>query len=138
MGKSKYENPSHLLQKSPENSRTWTTRMRQLCQMYELEDPLECLMKDPPPKSIYKENVLIKITSYFERLLRQKAKLNWKMQYMEVSTCNLRGRYHPAICSVTSENEVKQMRPHLKMLTGDYMKMNKYWIHSIWPPLRHF
>ena len=111
----------YLLENSPENSRTWSTRIRQLSLMYELEDPLECLRKDPPPKSVYKENVLIKITSFFEKQLRLKADSNWKMQYFNVSACNLRGRYHPAICSVSSENEVKQMRPHLKMLTGDYL-----------------
>ncbi len=111
----------YLLDNSPENSRTWSIRMRQLATMYGLEDPLQSILKDPPTKAFFKEQVLTKITAFHENKLRKSALNNSKMLYFNVNICNLRGRYHPAICNVTSAKEVEQMRPHLKMLLGDYL-----------------
>ena len=60
----------YLLENSSENSRTWAINLRHISRMYGLEDPLECLMKNPPPKSIYKEHIMTKITSFHEKQLR--------------------------------------------------------------------
>ena len=113
----------YLLQNNCDNSRTWTNRIRQLAQMYGLQDPLISLSQDPPPKSTFKEEVMTKITVYHERKLRENASTNSKMQYLNVYACNLRGQAHPSICNVTSVEEARQMRPHLKMLSGDYFTM---------------
>ena len=92
----------YLLQNNCDNSRTWTNRIRQLAQMYGLQDPLISLSQDPPPKSTFKEEVMTKITVYHERKLRENASTNSKMQYLNVYACNLRGQAHPSIYKVTS------------------------------------
>ena len=43
------------------------------------------------------------------------------MKYLNVSVLGLTGRPHPAITGVTTSHEVKKMRPHIKMLTGNYL-----------------
>ena len=43
------------------------------------------------------------------------------MRYLIVSLSGLSGAHHPALSGVTTSTEVKQMRPHLKMLSGDYL-----------------
>ena len=40
---------------------------------------------------------------------------------MNVSISGLSGAHHPALSGVITSTEVKQMRPHLKMLSGDYL-----------------
>lgn len=42
------------------------------------------------------------------------------MLYLNVSTLSLRGKPHPAVCGALTTNEVKEMRPHIKMLCGNY------------------
>ena len=111
----------YLLENTCENSRTWTAHFRHLCRMYELEDPLSCLRKDPPEKSHYKETVLTKITAYHENKLRISAADNSLMTYLNVSTIGLRGRHHPALSNMATTNEVRISRPHLKFLAGNYL-----------------
>ena len=43
------------------------------------------------------------------------------MKYLNVSTLGLTGRLHPAITGVSTPHEVRKMRPHIKMLTGNYL-----------------
>ena len=88
--------------------------------MYGIEDPLKCLEKPAPPKTIYKKDIIIKITAFHERELRELSKDNDAMQYLNVSLLGLTGRAHPSITGVTTSHEVKKMRPHIKMLCGDY------------------
>ena len=42
------------------------------------------------------------------------------MGYLNVSALSLRGKPHPSLWGATTTSEVKEMRPHLKMLCGDY------------------
>ena len=43
------------------------------------------------------------------------------MIYLNVSLIGLNGRLHPAITGVTTSHQVKKMRPHIKMLCGNYL-----------------
>ena len=89
--------------------------------MYGLEDPLTCLMKDPPSKSRYKEQIITKITSFHEKELRSEASTNEMMPYFNVSLLGLRGKLHPSLTGVTTTHAVRKMRPHIKMLSGNYL-----------------
>ena len=63
---------------------------------------------------------MTKITAFYElevMLLAQDS----AVKYLNVSLLGLRGRLHPAITGVTTTHEVKKMRPHVKMLTGNYL-----------------
>ena len=42
-----YQIVKYLLSTSPENSRTWVANLRHISEMYNLEDPLTCLQRDP-------------------------------------------------------------------------------------------
>ena len=111
----------YLLKNSSENSRTWSTHLRQLSMKYGLEDPLVCLGRDPPTKSVYKELIATKITAYYEDLLRKSASGNSLMKYLNVSTIGLRGRHHPALADMKTTHDVRLSRPHLKLLSGNYL-----------------
>ena len=115
----------YLLQNSAENSRTWARHLTHISQMYGLEDPLICLSKDPPPKSVYKDSVLTKIIAFHEKEQRDKAKNIISMQYLNINLLGLRGLVHPILTNVYNSHEVKKMRPHIKMLCGDYMTFEK-------------
>ena len=47
------------------------------------------------------------------------------MKYFNISLLGLRGKPHPAICDVTTSREVKMMRPHCKMLLGNYLTLQE-------------
>ena len=63
--------------------------------MYNIEDPILSLKKDPPKKSTYKENVIIKISTFHENELKNQAKNNSKMLYLNINLLSLRVRPHP-------------------------------------------
>ena len=111
----------YLLETSCDNSRTWSAHIKHLSRKYELEDPLVCLSKDPPSKSVYKEHILTKITAYYEKTLRLSATGNSQMNYFNVATTGLRSRLHPAVCNIITSQEVKLSRPHIKFLSGNYL-----------------
>ena len=116
-----YQIVLYLLRNSSENSRTWAIHLRHLSRKYGLEDPLDCLARDPPTKSFYKEYIATKITAYYENMLRQSANKNSLMTYLNVSTTGLRGRHHPALSNMITTCEVKLSRPHVKLLAGNYL-----------------
>ena len=109
-----------MLKNSCENSRTWIVHLKHLCEKYGLEDPLSCLNRDPPPKSIFKETVKTKVTAYYEKVLRQSASGNSAMTYLNVTASGLRGRHHPALNNLITTREVQLSRPHIKFLAGNY------------------
>ena len=86
-----------LLENSTINSRTWVIRLRQISEMYDIEDPLLCLSRPPPSQSDYKEYILTKITAFHEQELRSAAVNNSRRTYLNVSLSNLRGHPHHAI-----------------------------------------
>ena len=116
-----YQIVKYLLENSSENSCTWSAHFRHISKMYGLEDPILCLQKDPPSKSQYKEQVITRITAYYENKLRVSASTNSQMAYLNVATLGLRGRHHPALSNMATTNEVRVSRPHLKMLAGNYL-----------------
>ena len=110
---------------SPENSRTWSVFLRYISKLYGLEDPLQCLYRDPPKKSEYREKVLTKITAFHEKELRQQVASNSLMTYLNVSISGLRGRHHPSLSYMLTTQDVKKSQPHIKMLCGDYFTYEK-------------
>ena len=97
----------YLLENSNENSHSWAIHIRQISKMYGLEDPLDCLRRSPPSKSLYKKHVLTKITAFHEKELRKDALKNDKMRYFDVSLIGLNGRLHPAASNVSTSHNVK-------------------------------
>ena len=106
---------------SCDTSLTWCAHLRRISLKYDMWDPLECLQRDPPTRSEYKEYVLTKITSYYERELRDDAITNRCMEYLNVGMIGLRGKHHPAITNIVTPMKVQKMRPHIKMLCGNLL-----------------
>ena len=124
-----YSIVKYLLENSPHNSRTWSRHIRNLATQYDIEDPLEIMKKDPPPKSQFKEYILTKITAYHEYHLRLSAVHNSKMKFMHISMSGLRGGHHPAISNIITTQGVSRMRSHLEIISGDfytYEQKSKY------------
>ena len=47
------------------------------------------------------------------------------MLFLNVQLCGLTGRHHPALSGLETTREVEKLRPHLKMLTGDYLTYSR-------------
>ena len=73
---------------------------------------------------------MTKILIFHEKEMRVKAQGNELMQYMNVGLSGLRGRFHPSLSQVITTGEVKELRPHLKFLTGDYLTYERKYNES--------
>ena len=120
----------YLLETSSNNSRTWSMNVRFLSQKYGFSDPLETLESDLKTKTTYKENVITKITAFYEKELREMAAKNSRMRFLNVSLSGLRGRGHPALNNLNTTYDVEKSRHHLKMLSGDYYTFEAKALHS--------
>ena len=116
----------YLLENLAENSHTWCIHLRNVSKMYGMVDPLYLLNSNPPSKESYKESVKIVITSYHEKHLRNQMKNSESTKFFNISLLGLSGKtFHPIIDFVKPPRDVKNMRPHLKFLAGDYLSREK-------------
>ena len=99
---------------------------RILCQLYELPDPLRLLQQeDAWPKSKWRNWCTTKVCAYHEKLWKEKSLTNSKMLFLNVQLLGLNGRHHPALFGLKTTMQVEKMRPHLKMLSGDYLTYSR-------------
>ena len=63
----------------------------------------------------------ITILSHHEKVWRQKSAGNYKLQYLNVQCTGLSGKLHPILSWVLTTQDVMIVRPHIKMLAGDYL-----------------
>ena len=89
--------------------------------MHNLHDPLLLLDSHPWPREKWKQHTKAVVTSYHEATLRHPAARNSKLQYLNVQTNGLSGRPHPILSWVQTTQDVALVRPHVKMLGGDYL-----------------
>ena len=124
-----YDIVKYLLENAPNNSNTWSTHLKNLAKMYDIEDPLLMITGHPPPKDNFKRYICAKITSYCEKTLRNAAQTNSKMEFLNVSVKGLNGRVHPALDGAHSTKDIPKLRAHVKLLCGDlitYERRAKY------------
>ena len=105
---------------SDSNSVTWSAHLRVIFLLYRLPDPLLLLDSPPWPKVRWKQHTMAAVTSHHERVLRLKAATNVKLQYLNVQALGLSGRPHPVLSWIQTTRDVTLIRPHLRMLAGDY------------------
>ena len=110
----------YILMMTDNTSLTWAAHVRILCQIYQLPDPLALMQGVPWPKERWKALVNTRITVHHERVLRGKALSNWKLSFLNVQMTGLTGRHHPVLSGLFTTHDVSRLRPHIKMLTGDY------------------
>ena len=111
----------YLLMMSDNNSLTRSAHIRIIFQLYRLPDPLSLLDSTPWSKERWKSHTSIAVLSHHERLWRQKASNNKKLQYLNVQCTGLTGKPHPILSWVLTTQDVVLVRPHVKMLAGDYL-----------------
>ena len=116
-----YEVVKYILKLSDNNSLTWSAHVTTIFLVYELPDPLLLLDSPPWTKDRWKEHTKIAVTSHHEATLRQKAKHNYKLNFLNVQAQGLSGRPHPILSWVMTTRDVTIIRPHIKMLSGDYL-----------------
>ena len=121
-----HEIVKYILKMSDTQSCTWAVHVRHLCLLYELPDPLSLLQhEDAWPKSVWKNWCLTKIRAHHEKLWRVQALTNSKMTFLNIQLAGLTGRHHPALSGILTTRDVERLRPHLKMLAGDYMTYSR-------------
>ena len=109
----------YILKMADRNSVTWAVHVQTICNTYELPDPLKLLeMEDAWPKLVWKSWCTTKVRSYYEKRWREKSLSNSKMTFLNTQ---LLGRHHPGLYGLMTTRDMKKIRPHIKMLTGDYL-----------------
>ena len=111
----------YILKTCDSNSTTWANHIKIICQKYDLPSPLYLLQEPAWPKQVWNSWVKTKIITWHEKSLRNKAKNNSKMKYLNVQLHGLSGRPHPALLRILSTQDSKKLRLHLKFLTSDYI-----------------
>ena len=111
----------YILMMTDNKSLTWTAHVRILCLTYNLPDPLKLLNGPLWPKTRWKNVVQTAIISHHEGIVREKALTNSKLTFLNCQLTGLAGRNHPVLFGVHTTQDVSRLRPHLKMLAGDYM-----------------
>ena len=115
-----FEVLKYLLMMSGNASLTWSAHLRILFQLYKLPNPLSLLETLPWPKDKWKQHVKALVTSHHERKLRAKAASNYKLSFLNILATGLSGRLHPILAWQQTTQDVTLIRPHIKMLAGDY------------------
>ena len=106
------------------DSFTWAVHVRILCQTYKLPDPLALMEGDLWPKNRWKSHIQTAIRVHHEALLRRKALSNSKVPFLNIQLTGLAGRHHPILSGVHTAQDVVKLRPHVKMLAGDYLSFS--------------
>ena len=114
-----HEIVKYLLENSPKNSHTWSRNIRNLAQIYNIEDPLILIKQAPPSKTEFSEYVKTKITVHFEKHFRSLASKNSKMQFLNIELKGLNGRPHPVISETRTTKQVRKSCSHIKLLCDD-------------------
>ena len=111
----------YLLMMANSSSVTWSAHVRIIFKQYSLPDPLVLLDSPPWPKERWKSHTIIAVTAYHEAAWRHRAASNYKLQYLNVQCTGLTGRPHPVLSWVQTTQDVEIIRPHIKILCGDYL-----------------
>lgn len=111
----------YLLMMTDSSSLTWAAHVRILFKLYKLPDPLVLLDCQPWSKERWKLHTQAAVTSHHEASLRSKATGNYKLEYLNVQAIGLIARPHPVLEWVLTTQDVTKVRPHVKMLAGDYL-----------------
>ena len=99
--------------------------------MYGLPSPLYLLENESAwPKSKWCTLVKTRVTVYYEVKLRRQAETSLKMTYLNVQLLGLSGRPHPALLHVATVQDVKKLRTHIKLLTGDFLTAERAAINN--------
>ena len=104
-----------------ENSLTWSGHIRILFIQYNLPDPLELLTMPPWPKELWKQHTKVAVISHHESIWRQSSVYNCKTKYLHIQATGLSGRPHPVLAWAQTTQNVERIRPHIKMLSEDYL-----------------
>jgi hypothetical protein len=101
-------------------SSSWVVHVRKLLQEYDLPSAFT-LFKDPPPLNRWKAIVKQNVNAYYNKKLKEKAKIQPSLKYFNSTACQI-GKPHPHWVSVgTSKLDISRGTVKAKLLTGSYM-----------------
>ena len=115
----------YILMMCPESSLTWCNHIKLLCKKYSLPSPLQLMQHPACKQGDWKCLVKTRVTAWYERELRLKASCNSKMAYLNVQLSGLSGKPHPALCGINTTQDCKELRIHLKFLSGDFLTWHR-------------
>ena len=102
----------------PCNKKSWFTKMRSICQIYNLKDPL-LVLQDPPSKETWKGRCKSAVISFWEQKLRSQAALLPSLAYFRPEFMSLT-KAHPIWNMTENDYEVKKATTVCEMLSGRY------------------
>ena len=79
------------------------------------------------PKQSWKDLCTTKVRALHEKNLRSKAAANYKLNFLNVQSIGLCGQTHISLHSLMTTQDLRIVRPHLKMLSGDYLCFQHMW-----------
>ena len=104
------------------NSTTWSNHIQLLCLKYGLPSPLSLLRSGTLwTKDSWNCLVKTRVTIWYEQEFRRLSSRNSKMNYLNVKLSGLTGAPHPALHNISTTQDVKKLRLHLKFLSGDFL-----------------
>ena len=103
----------YLLSMCEETSLTWSGHVRILFHLYNLPDPMNLLDTHPWPKERWKQHCKAHEAIFGHRVTH-------KTKYLNMQATGLSGRIYPILAWVMTTQDVEKVRPHVKMLAGDY------------------
>ena len=117
-----YSMVEYILKMCSSNSTTWSNHVQLLCLKYGLPSPLTLLQNSfAMTKPTWNATVKTKVTIWHEKELRRISAGNSKMQYLNVQLASLSGRPHPVLQNISTTQDAKKLRLHLKFLTCDFL-----------------
>jgi hypothetical protein len=76
-------------------------------------------------KLTWNTTVKTRVTIWHEKELKRISVGNSEMQYLNVQLSSLSGRPHPVLHNISTTQDAKKLRLHLKFLTCDFLPNEK-------------
>ena len=112
---------TYIMKMCSTSSTTWSNHIQLLCYKYGLPAPLTLLQNTPWSKSSWSCLVKTRVTLWHENLLKRKALSNSKMCFLNVQLHGLTGQPHKVLHNITTTQEAKKLRLHIKFLVNDFL-----------------
>ena len=123
-----HKHAQHILSTVPLKAKSWFQQIRQICQQYGLPCPLK-LLSDPIKKEIFRQRVKLKITEYWQALLRTEAKSLKSLQYFKPELFTLTKPHYLWLSAASNPFENAKATVLARMISGRYRTdaLTRYW-----------
>ena len=118
----------YILSSAPPKAKSWFQQIRDLCSQYGLSNPLQ-LLDVPVPKEAFKARVKLKVTEYWQALLRMEAAPLRSLQYFKPELYSLNKPHYMWMSAASNPFECSKSTILVRMASGRYRTeiLSKHW-----------